>query len=120
MIDIKKSNTAERLKEILSIKGWRATDLVNKCQPLCEKYNTKMGRNDVSQYLSAKVEPSQRKLSILAEALNTNEAWLMGYNVPIDKYALNDDVNELASMYIALNKEDQQKVIKYIKDLSDK
>lgn len=78
---MKESNTADRLKLILKEKNMRAIDLVNKCQPLCKKYNIKLGRNDVSQYLSGKFEPSQKKLSLLAEVLNVNEVWLMGYKV---------------------------------------
>ena len=81
---MKVSNTASRLKHLLNKNNMRAIDLVNKCQPFCKKYNVKMGRNDISQYLSGKVEPSQKKLSILALALNVNEIYLMGYDVPID------------------------------------
>ena len=55
---MKNSNTSQRLKEILTEKNIRPIDLVNKCQPYCKKYNIKMGRNDISQYLSGKVEPS--------------------------------------------------------------
>ena len=56
---MKNSNTSQRLKEILTEKNIRPIDLVNKCQPYCKKYNIKMGRNDISQYLSGKVEPRQ-------------------------------------------------------------
>ena len=35
----------------------------------------------VSQYLSGKVVPSQRKLTVLALGLNVTEPWLMGYDV---------------------------------------
>lgn len=74
-------DTAARLKQVLKEKGWKAIDLVNKCQPLAEKYNLKIGRNDISQYLSGKFKPGQYKLSLLAEVLDVNEAWLMGYDV---------------------------------------
>jgi transcriptional regulator with XRE-family HTH domain len=36
----------------------------------------------LSQYCHGKVAPSQQKLFLLAAALNVNEAWLMGYDVP--------------------------------------
>ena len=88
---MKNSNTSQRLKEILTEKNIRPIDLVNKCQPYCKKYNIKMGRNDISQYLSGKVEPSQKKLSILALTLNVDEVWLMGYDVP--KFDNKDLVN---------------------------
>lgn len=79
---MKKSTTMERLNEIMKKRNLRAIDIVNKCQPFCKKYNIKMGKNDISQYVNGKVIPSQTKLTILAKALNTNEVWLMGYDVP--------------------------------------
>ena len=64
--------------------GLRQIDILNKAIPFCKKYNVKLGRNDLSQYISGKVEPSQKKLTVLAEALEVNEAWLMGYDVPME------------------------------------
>jgi len=40
-----------------------------------------MNKSDISQYVSGKVEPNQRKLFVLGKALNVSEAWLMGYDV---------------------------------------
>ena len=79
---MKVSNTSQRLKEIMNKKGLKQIDILHKIKPLCEKYNIKMGSNDLSQYVTGKVEPSQKKLSVLAEVLDTNEVWLMGYDVP--------------------------------------
>lgn len=78
---MKKSNTQERLKLIMEEKNLRQVDLLNKCMPYCKKYNVRLGRNDISQYVSGKAEPTQIRLSILAEALNVTETWLMGYDV---------------------------------------
>lgn len=78
-----KTNTSERIKEFMSLNGYRQVDILKKCQPYCEKYNVKLGRNDLSQYVSGKVTPGQEKLTILSRALNVNEAWLMGYDVPM-------------------------------------
>lgn len=79
---MKISNTSERLKEIMKENNYRQIDIINKCIPYCNKYNIKLGRNDLSQYVNKKVEPGQEKLSILGMALGVNEAWLMGYDVP--------------------------------------
>lgn len=80
---MKERNTSDRLKEIMAKNGLRQIDILNKAIPFCKKYNVKLGRNDLSQYISGKVEPSQKKLTVLAEALGVNEAWLMGYDMPI-------------------------------------
>ena len=34
---------------------------------------------------SGKVEPTQEKLVVLGLALNVNEAWLMGFDVPMER-----------------------------------
>lgn len=78
----KKSNTAERLKEIMKQRGLKQIDIVNAAQPFCEKYGVKLGRNDISQYVAGKVAPNQHKLTVLALALNVSEVWLMGYDEP--------------------------------------
>ena len=77
------SNTSERLNYLMQTLNLKQIDILNKCLPICEKYNVKMGRNHISQYVSGKVKPNQEKLSILALALNVSEAWLMGYDVPM-------------------------------------
>lgn len=74
-------DTSIRLNQLLKEKKWKAIDLVNKSQPIAKKYNIKIGRNDISQYLNGKTKPGQYKLSVLAEVLDVNEAWLMGYDV---------------------------------------
>lgn len=76
------STTSERLQYLMQTQKLKQVDILNKCLPICDKYNVKMGRNHISQYVSGKVKPNQDKLSILALALNVNEAWLMGYDVP--------------------------------------
>lgn len=79
---MREKNTSDRLKTIMKEKGLRQIDILNKATPFCKKYKVKLGRNDLSQYISGKVEPSQKKLTVLAETLEVSEAWLMGYDVP--------------------------------------
>ena len=60
---MKERNTSDRLKEIMAKNGLRQIDILNKAIPFCKKYNVKLGRNDLSQYISGKVEPSQKKIN---------------------------------------------------------
>jgi len=76
------SDTATRIKEIMTKENLKQVDILEKSKPFCEKYDTKITKVDLSQYVSGKVEPGQAKLFVLANALNVNEAWLMGYDVP--------------------------------------
>lgn len=80
-----RSTTAARLKEVMEIYELRQVDILKRAEPFCKKYGVKMGRNDISQYVSGKVSPGQEKLTILALALGVSETWLMGYDVPMDR-----------------------------------
>lgn len=80
-----KVSTAERLKQIMDERNLKQVDILNLSLPLCSKYNVKMNKSDISQYVSGKVEPSQEKLVILGMALNVTESWLMGFDVPMDR-----------------------------------
>lgn len=82
---MKESNTANRLKEIMSERNIKQIDILNACLPYCKTYDVKMSKSDISQYVSGKVEPGQDKLFVLGNALNVSEAWLMGFNVPKDR-----------------------------------
>ncbi|MBS6300532.1 MAG: hypothetical protein KH456_06885 [Lachnospira eligens] len=79
---MKISNTSKRLQEIMKEKNYRQVDILNICEPYCKKFNIKLNKNDLSQYVNGKVEPGQEKLSILSLALDVSEVWLMGYDVP--------------------------------------
>ena len=48
--------------------------------------------SDISQYCSGKTEPNQEKLFILGNALNVSEAWLMGFDVPMERTPYKADV----------------------------
>ena len=75
----------------MALLGLKQVDILKKIKPICKKYNIKMGSNDLSQYVTGKVEPSQKKLTALAEVLGTNEIWLMGYDVPFN---VNNSIKE--------------------------
>lgn len=115
---MKKSNTQERLKLIMEEKNLRQVDLLNKCMPYCKKYNVRLGRNDISQYVSGKAEPTQIRLSILAEALNVTETWLMGYDVerePTFKFSALE--KELITAY--RNKPEMQEAVNTLLGISN-
>ena len=55
-----KVTTAERLKEYMNQNGLKQKDILSKALPYCKKYNIRLGKNDISQYVSGKVEPGQK------------------------------------------------------------
>ncbi len=91
---MKKENTSIRLKKIMNERGLKQVDILEMAKPYCIKYHVKLNKNDLSQYVSGKVEPGQNKLSILGLTLNVSEAWLMGYDVPIARQPLDKSFSE--------------------------
>lgn len=78
-------STADRLKQLMNERNLRQVDILNLSIPICAKYNIKMNKSDISQYVSGKVEPSQEKLVVLGMALQVTESWLMGFDVPMER-----------------------------------
>lgn len=110
-------NTSKRLREIMSEKGLRQVDVIELCKPYCKKFNAKLQKNDLSQYINGKVIPSQYKLTILGLALGVNEAWLMGMDVEKYRKASNistievtKDEEELMYKISTFNKEERKMV----------
>lgn len=77
--------TADRLLRAMVDKGLRQADVLKLAEPYCKQANISLQKSALSQYVSGQVEPGQDKLYVLALALNVNEAWLMGYNVPMER-----------------------------------
>lgn len=110
-------NTSKRLREIMSEKGLRQVDVIELCKPYCKKFNAKLQKNDLSQYINGKVIPSQYKLTILGLALGVNEAWLMGMDVEkyrktssVSTIEVTKDEEELMYKISTFNKEERKMV----------
>ncbi len=83
---MKKESTASRLKQLMAEQGLRQVDILERTLPVCSRYDVKMNKSDISQYVAGKVEPNQDKLFALALALNVSEGWLMGFDVPKERF----------------------------------
>lgn len=84
---MKKATTAERLAEYMDLYNVRQVDILNKAKPYTVEYGVKLNKNDLSQYVSGRVEPGQEKVFILSKALNVDPAWIMGLDVPMRKHS---------------------------------
>lgn len=60
----------------------RQVDLLEKIRQCC---SIKVSKSDLSQYVAGKVTPGPEKLYALSVALDVNECWLLGYNVPSEQ-----------------------------------
>lgn len=90
---------AERLNEALKLRGLSQAELSRR---------TGIGRNSISDYLKSKYEAKQDNLFLLANALDVNEAWLMGLDAEMEK-------NSIDSIFKQLNKERQNNVMNFAK-----
>ena len=78
--------TAQRLQQIMRERGLKQVDILKLAEPYCERYNVKLTKSALNQYISGKVtDPRSDKLSILSYALAVSEAWLMGFDVPMER-----------------------------------
>ena len=78
----------------LDIRNMKQSDLVE---------TTGIGKSSISTYLSGKYEPKQRNIYKMAKALNINEAWLMGEDVPMerDEKSKPSNVEDFNDHYVA-------------------
>lgn len=89
----------------------KQVDILNKTLPFQTKYNVRLAKNDLSQYVNGKVEPNQERVYILAKALDVSEAWLLGYDVP--KQRINKDDKSITTIYNQLEEPRQKKVYNF-------
>lgn len=82
---MKRSTTSERLKEYMKKYNLKQVDILEKAKPYTIEHGVKLNKNDLSQYVSGKVEPGQEKVFILSKALNVDPAWIMGLDTPMRK-----------------------------------
>lgn len=82
---MKKYTTSERLQEYMNKYNVKQVDILAKAKPYTIEYGVKLNKNDLSQYVSGKVEPGQDKIFILSRAMNVDPAWIMGLDVPMRK-----------------------------------
>jgi len=91
MIDNKRTDSfANRLKAALEEKHLTAAEVAKR---------TGLSKAQLSQYTNGVYEAKQRAVYLLAQALNVSEAWLMGYDVPMEKKPLEATLLEKGKIF---------------------
>ena len=67
---------ATRIRKALSIRNMTQSEL-------CRK--TKIATSAMSEYVKGLYDPKQDKIYIMAQALNVDPVWLMGFDVPMEQ-----------------------------------
>ena len=83
-----------RLKKAMNIRAITQSEL-------CEK--TGIPKSAMSQYISGNFKPKQNRTHSLAKALDDNEAWLMGYDVPMERQSISEQDNNQNKNIVAIN-----------------
>lgn len=114
---MQRSSTSNRLKQIMSERNLRQVDILESSKPFQKKLGVKMGRSALSQYVTGKSKPDDKKLSLLSQTLDVSEAWLMGYDVDMkripDEERVSESIPEILTIYNQLEEPRQEKVLDF-------
>lgn len=83
---------AHRLAHAIRIKDIKPVELSKK---------TGISKANISCYMSGKYEAKQDGVTLLAEALDVNPVWLMGYDVPMEKNS-NTKLDKLGNAVVSI------------------
>lgn len=92
-MDKPQSTISKRLREAMEKAEKKQADLVRE---------TGLDRGSISSYLSGKYEPKQKAIYKLARALDVSEAWLLGYDVPMNRTDDQRKNDQLAQLIVRL------------------
>ena len=100
---------ATRIKKALSIRNMSQAEL-------CRK--TKIATSAMSEYVKGLYDPKQDKIYVMAQALNVDPVWLMGFDVPMEqenkKISPHDSITEGEQVMLDLFRQipvDQQPMV---------
>lgn len=82
---MRKFETSDRLRQLMTERGWKQVDIINHSKQYQEKLGVKLGKSALSQYVNGVQAPDQKRLALLALVFDVSEAWLMGYEVPRER-----------------------------------
>ena len=81
----------DRLAEALKFRGIRAIRLSEE---------TGVPKGAISYYLKGKSYPKAERLKLICETLDVSEAWMLGYNVPMERVVIDVEDTEISNMDI--------------------
>ncbi len=79
--------TSERMKQRMEHLGLKQADLVEM---------TGISKGALSSYLSGHYLPKQNNIYLISKALNVNEAWLMGLDVPMERESREEQYDNIS------------------------
>ena len=96
MANAKKAELRERLREALQMRQLRPIELSEK---------TGIPKSMISYYLNGKTKPKADRIYMISQALDVSEAWLLGYDVPMNRTAEQKRNDDLVQVVAKLRKD---------------
>ena len=114
MYEKRTESCANRIKTALKHRQMKQVEL-------CQLAN--VPESSLSLYLKGAYEPKQDKIYNMARALNVSEAWLMGYDVPMERelvkksntIQVTEDEQKLLELFRLVPENQQQLVLQMIR-----
>lgn len=104
-----KAEFKDRLRFAMDKNHFKAVDL-------CRL--TETPKSTMSQYLSGKREAKADKIFVLAKALDVSEAWLLGYDVPMERTELQKKNDRLVQLVGRMRKDEEfTEVVEWLDEL---
>lgn len=91
-----KAQLNERLKHAMRSKNMKPVDL---------SIRTGIPKSSISYYMSGKSVPKTDRIYLMAKALDVSEAWLLGYDVDVQREAKQKEMDELVEMVQRIKKD---------------
>ena len=87
----------ERLRQAMAIRKMKASELSER---------TGIPKGSISYYLAGKTEPKTDRVFLISKALNISEAWLLGYNVEMERSEGQKKNDKLAQLVARMRRDD--------------
>lgn len=93
---MKVAELKDRLKYAMELNDVKAVDL-------CKRVG--IPKVSMSYYMSGRSEPKSDRIYLLAKALDVSEAWLMGFDVAMERSKDQKDVDETVALFNRIEKD---------------
>ncbi len=111
----KKESCGKRIEKALLIRQMKQSELSKLA---------KVPKSSLSLYIKGAYEPKQDKIYAMAVALNVDEAWLMGYDVPMERAKahqpmlteLTENEKAMLELFRLIPKQQQQILMQILRD----
>ncbi len=103
---MKIASCGDRIKLALRIRGFKNIELAN---------HLGVDKSLITKYINNAFSPKQDKIVLMADFLNVDPVWLMGYDVPMDRVVteqIKDSDNDLLVASIEKLTDEQKELIK--------